>query len=152
METLRFIDLILAVWQIAQRDYRFGKGSHKSLTKASYDAIGNHFRKLWGQEAGWAHSVLFTADLRPFADRVVSTKKMGVVLKDTKEEAGVKTEVTASVALTATEGVGIHVKIEDLDTKSLVKAARGTKRKGRPDGIVHFSQVKTRRMSMQHRQ
>jgi N-glycosylase/DNA lyase len=61
------------VWQIAQRDYKFGKGKHSSLTKATYDAIGTHFRKLWGQEAGWAHSVLFTADLRAFSDRL-STK------------------------------------------------------------------------------
>lgn len=58
------------VWQIAQRDYKFGKGKHSSLTKATYDAVGNHFRKLWGKEAGWAHSVLFTADLRAFSERL----------------------------------------------------------------------------------
>jgi N-glycosylase/DNA lyase len=40
------------------------------LTKATYDAIGDHFRSLWGKEAGWAHSVLFTADLRAFAERL----------------------------------------------------------------------------------
>jgi N-glycosylase/DNA lyase len=39
------------------RDYKFGKGKHKSLTKATYLAIGDHFRELWGEEAGWAHSV-----------------------------------------------------------------------------------------------
>ena len=58
------------VWQIAQRDYKFGKGKHSSLTKATYDAVGNHFRKLWGKEAGWAHSVLFTADLRAFSEQL----------------------------------------------------------------------------------
>lgn len=45
------------MWQIAMRDYKFGKGKHKSLTKATYTAIGDHFRELWGDEAGWAHSV-----------------------------------------------------------------------------------------------
>lgn len=45
------------VWQIAMRDYRFSKGKHKSLTKTIYAAIGDHFRKLWGNEAGWAHLV-----------------------------------------------------------------------------------------------
>ena len=60
------------VWQIAQRDYKFGKGKHSSLTKATYDAVGNHFRKLWGKEAGWAHSVLFTADLRVFSGRLTA--------------------------------------------------------------------------------
>lgn len=59
------------VWQIAQRDYHFGKGKHRSLTKATYDAIGDHFRSLWGKEAGWAHSVLFTADLRAFSAKVI---------------------------------------------------------------------------------
>lgn len=62
----------MAVWQIAQRDYKFGKGKHNSLTKATYDAVGNKFRSLWGKEAGWAHSVLFTADLRAFSERLVA--------------------------------------------------------------------------------
>lgn len=60
------------VWQIAQRDYKFGKGRHSSLTKATYDAVANHFRKLWGKEAGWAHSVLFTADLRAFSEQLAA--------------------------------------------------------------------------------
>ena len=60
------------VWQIAQRDYKFGKGKHSTLTKATYDAVANHFRKLWGKEAGWAHSVLFTADLRAFSERLTT--------------------------------------------------------------------------------
>jgi N-glycosylase/DNA lyase len=60
------------VWQIAQRDYKFGKGKHKSLTKATYDAIGDHFRALWGKEAGWAHSVLFAADLKTFSERLAT--------------------------------------------------------------------------------
>lgn len=60
------------VWQIAQRDYKFGRGKHSSLTKATYDAVGDKFRSLWGKEAGWAHSVLFTADLRAFSERLVA--------------------------------------------------------------------------------
>jgi N-glycosylase/DNA lyase len=72
------------VWQIAQRDYKFGKGKHSSLTAATYVAVGNHFRKLWGKEAGWAHSVLFTADLKAFSGRVVK--------KEVKEEEVVKQE------------------------------------------------------------
>ncbi|KIW15748.1 hypothetical protein PV08_05798 [Exophiala spinifera] len=68
------------VWQIAQRDYKFGKGKHSSLTKATYDAVANHFRKLWGKEAGWAHSVLFTADLRTFAERL--TVKVETSIKE----------------------------------------------------------------------
>lgn len=51
------------VWQIAQRDYKFGR-TYKTLNKTAYEAVGNFFRDTWGGHAGWAHSVLFTADLR----------------------------------------------------------------------------------------
>ncbi|KAL4782663.1 DNA glycosylase [Aspergillus varians] len=90
------------VWQIAQRDYKFGKGSHKSLTKATYDAVANHFRKLWGKEAGWAHSVLFTADLRTFSDRLVATtkkEKVDVKVK-VKEEEQNGSKITATTTVT----------------------------------------------------
>ncbi|TAQ90176.1 hypothetical protein B7494_g1512 [Chlorociboria aeruginascens] len=75
------------VWQIAQRDYKFGKGKHKSLTKATYDAVGDYFRNLWGQEAGWAHSVLFSAELKTFAERPTKIKVDAQELK-VKEEDG----------------------------------------------------------------
>jgi N-glycosylase/DNA lyase len=51
------------VWQIAQRDYKLGR-NFKTLNKVAYQQIGDHFRQLWGTHAGWAHSVLFTADLK----------------------------------------------------------------------------------------
>ncbi|KAF2654172.1 hypothetical protein K491DRAFT_717345 [Lophiostoma macrostomum CBS 122681] len=80
------------VWQIAQRDYKFGRGKHSSLTAATYTAVANHFRKLWGKEAGWAHSVLFTADLKAFSERLVAKTEV-------KEETTiVKEELDAGVA------------------------------------------------------
>ncbi|OAP58226.1 hypothetical protein AYL99_07316 [Fonsecaea erecta] len=66
------------VWQIAQRDYRLGKRKNSSMTKGTYDEVANHFRKLWGKEAGWAHSVLFTADLRVFAERLTTRVEVKV--------------------------------------------------------------------------
>lgn len=75
------------VWQIAQRDYKFGKGKHASLTKVTYDAIGAKFRSLWGREAGWAQSILFTANLKAFSERVVAKKEV-VVAMDLKKEDG----------------------------------------------------------------
>ncbi|KAJ5381102.1 N-glycosylase/DNA lyase [Penicillium cataractarum] len=135
------------VWQIAQRDYRFGKSSNKSLTKATYDAVANHFRKLWGQEAGWAHSVLFTADLRSFADRLAATKKVGVSVKEEDSEIKIKTEVTTAVALTAPKEETVDIKVEDSEDKPATKT-RGKKRKDSTEGIVLASQTtETRRVS-----
>ncbi|KAI0176358.1 8-oxoguanine DNA-glycosylase [Hypoxylon sp. FL1284] len=57
------------VWQIAQRDYKFGKVKTKTFSKVMYDSVGDHFRKMWGQQAGWAQSVLFTANLKSFSDQ-----------------------------------------------------------------------------------
>ncbi|TKA22893.1 hypothetical protein B0A50_07832 [Salinomyces thailandicus] len=79
------------VWQIAQRDYKFGRGKHSSLTKQTYDAVGAKFRSLWGQEAGWAHSVLFTADLKAFSERLIAK------VEQKKEQVEVKTEAGAEV-------------------------------------------------------
>jgi N-glycosylase/DNA lyase len=98
------------VWQIAQRDYRFGKGKHASLTAATYVAIGNLFRKLWGKEAGWAHSVLFTADLKAFSDRLVK-----VEVKE--EEVTIKAEEEDNV-------VGDTVKKEAIKRKRIKKEPR----------------------------
>lgn len=86
------------MWQIAQRDYSYGKGKHRSLTKATYDAVGDHFRKLWGKEAGWAHSVLFTAELKAFSARLTTEAEVIEVTRETDidqpiTEAYIKPEV-----------------------------------------------------------
>ncbi|KAJ5908051.1 8-oxoguanine DNA glycosylase N-terminal [Penicillium taxi] len=147
------------VWQIAQRDYRFGKGSHKSLNKATSDAIANHFRKLWGQEAGWAHSVLFTADLRSFSDRLAATKKVDLSVKeDNDEDVKIKTEVTTTVTLAAVkeepalkEETG-DIKLEDSESK-LVPTVPRRKRKEVTDTLVLAAQTtETRRVSKRLRQ
>ena len=103
-------ELTAVVWQIAKRDYRFGKGSNKSLTKATYDAVGNLFRNLWGKEAGWAHSVLFTADLRAFSDRLASKVEI-------KEDIKVETDVV----------VGKKRAQSEEETKPLVQTLKSTR-------------------------
>ncbi|EST06117.1 HhH-GPD domain protein [Kalmanozyma brasiliensis GHG001] len=55
------------VFQFAEKWYR--------LRTKKYEEIAEYFRQLWGGYAGWAHSVLFTADLRSFADYKVAKKE-----------------------------------------------------------------------------
>ncbi|CAJ0865574.1 18087_t:CDS:2 [Entrophospora sp. SA101] len=54
------------VWQIAKRDYGFASKTSKNLTNRLYELVGDHFRNLFGDYSGWAHSVLFAADLKMF--------------------------------------------------------------------------------------
>lgn len=92
------------MWQIAQRDYKF-KLKGKTLNKAVYDAIGDHFRALWGEDAGWAHSVLFAADLGDLQ----------------KEKKAIKAEVKEEVT---------EVKLEEVDEAGTTESKkRVTKRK-----------------------
>ncbi|KAL1854825.1 8-oxoguanine glycosylase ogg1 [Diaporthe australafricana] len=108
------------VWQIAMRDYKFGgKSKNKTLTKALYDAVGDHFRGLWGSQAGWAHSVLFTADLRTFSDRLVEkapkeeSSTADVVVKvETKDDVAFVTPITTPARKRKTVVVAETVKVE----------------------------------------
>ncbi|ROW05900.1 hypothetical protein VPNG_07991 [Cytospora leucostoma] len=139
------------VWQIAMRDYKFGgKAKNKTLTKALYDAVGDHFRGLWGDQAGWAHSVLFTADLRAFSDRLI--EKPVKKTEDEKDIVAVKVETKDEVALVApivtpakkrkglvvAETVKVEedtVKVEeDADTKVEGATRRSKRRKTRATG------------------
>ncbi|KAL7629266.1 8-oxoguanine glycosylase ogg1 [Parahypoxylon ruwenzoriense] len=81
------------VWQIAQRDYNFGKVKTKTFSKAMYDSVGDHFREIWGQHAGWAQSVLFTANLKSFSEQA-SGKTEAIDVKVVVEE--VKKDTTTN--------------------------------------------------------
>ncbi|GAC96941.1 DNA repair protein [Pseudozyma hubeiensis SY62] len=62
--------------------FQFAEKWYKLRTK-KYEDIADYFRDLWGDYAGWAHSVLFTADLRSFADY-----NKGIGKKEEKVESG----------------------------------------------------------------
>lgn len=51
------------MFQIAAKSYLPHLKGCKSVTDKVYWEIGDHFRSLYGDYAGWAHSVLFSADL-----------------------------------------------------------------------------------------
>lgn len=73
------------VYQIATRDYRFHtKSKNKTMTKAVYDEIQQFFVKQWGDYAGWAHSLLFAADLRDLENGINDAKAVEALRDDTK--------------------------------------------------------------------
>lgn len=129
------------VWQIAMRDYKFGgKSKNKTLTKALYDAVGDHFRGLWGSQAGWAHSVLFTADLRAFSDRLVEKPAgeaegdaaVAAVKVETKEEVALVTPITAPAKRkrnTVLVTQKVKVKSEDNSGTTTERVTRSSKRR-----------------------
>ncbi|KAF9316620.1 8-oxoguanine glycosylase ogg1 [Podila horticola] len=83
------------VWQIAVRDYKFrfeGKAP-KTISSAIYKAVGKHFADIFGEYAGWGHSVLFAADLKNIEGRVKI------------EEGGVKTEADLIVKVQVKEEI-----------------------------------------------
>lgn len=83
------------VWQIAQRDYKFGgKTKTKTFSKVLHDSVGDHFRKIWGPYAGWAQSVLFTANLKSFSEQLVAkSEAVDVEVKMEVEEKAAPIEI-----------------------------------------------------------
>lgn len=69
LDQLECIPVDTHVWQIACRDYSDhfpAKMEVKSMTTKVYEMVGDFFRSHFGSFAGWAHSVLFAADLPMF--------------------------------------------------------------------------------------
>ncbi|XP_069122062.1 LOW QUALITY PROTEIN: N-glycosylase/DNA lyase-like [Argopecten irradians] len=82
MDKLEAVPVDTHVWQIAARDYMPKLKQAKSLTDKLYKEIGDHFRELWGDQAGWAHSVLFAADLKQFKDKDNIKKEVAIKIED----------------------------------------------------------------------
>ena len=54
------------VWHIACREYDPSLNEVKSLTPTVYRGVGDLFRSRFSSHAGWAHSLLFVAELPSF--------------------------------------------------------------------------------------
>lgn len=81
------------VWDMARRDYGFSTSNVKSLTPTVYRAVGDLFRNRFSTHSGWAHSLLFVAELPSFRpvlpsdireDMEVFSKKRNAEKKATK--------------------------------------------------------------------
>lgn len=93
-----------------------------------YDAVGDHFRSLWGKEAGWAHSVLFTADLRAFSERLPTNVELKELIKDEETETSTKSLSKASIDIKVKrdfkEEEPSPIFLEEIPTTKTVKRRR----------------------------
>jgi len=70
LDQLAAVPIDTHIWQVAFKHYRFKglpglNGKTKvSMTKDVYKALGEGFRGVFGERAGWAHLVLFAAQQR----------------------------------------------------------------------------------------
>lgn len=73
------------VYQIAAQNYLPHLRGKKNVTDKMYTEIGDHFRSLYGDMAGWAHTVLFCADLKKFQQSETDTNDTGKPKKKRKK-------------------------------------------------------------------
>ncbi|CAH1976089.1 unnamed protein product [Acanthoscelides obtectus] len=76
---LQAIPVDTHIYQIAKKFYMPNLAANKTVTEKVYNEIGDHFRKLYGPLAGWAHTVLFCADLKKFQDDKKKNAKESVL-------------------------------------------------------------------------
>ncbi|XP_063229833.1 N-glycosylase/DNA lyase [Bacillus rossius redtenbacheri] len=74
------------IFQVASQRYMPHLKKYKSVTAKVYDEIGDYFRDLYGVYAGWAHTILFCADLKMFQQDTLSTKSAGSVVINDKNK------------------------------------------------------------------
>ena len=67
------------VWEIACRDFDPTLRECSSLTPTVYDRVGDLFRERYGAHAGWAHSVLFAAELPQFIKELPDSLRQEMV-------------------------------------------------------------------------
>lgn len=90
--------------------------------------MGDLFRSLWGKQAGWAHSVLFAADLRAFAERLSTKLEVTEVKKEEEEETETSLKSISETSITANTGVKRELSDEE-KTLQEVSLTRKVKRR-----------------------
>ncbi|KAF2970142.1 hypothetical protein GQX73_g3489 [Xylaria multiplex] len=117
------------VWQIAQRDYRFAKA--KTFSKAMYVSIGDYFRQIWGSQAGWAQSVLFTANLKSFSEQAAAIPKIVKTKVEIKQETESEPSLNPGSRKRRATVIVEQVKVEDSEPSDLEAIGRKRRKTSR---------------------
>jgi len=125
------------VFQIAQR-YLPHLKANKTVTTKVYAEIGDYFRNLYGEYAGWAHSVLFSADLRHLQDLKTHTaddnekdtkpkiKKEPKNGKKTSSKDSIKTEVKEEPNIKEDTNIKVEP-VADIPEKAAKKRSKASR-------------------------
>ena len=115
-DSLDAIPVDTHVWQIALRDYPAAAAKEgldlsavKSLTPRVYKQVGDLFRRSFGALAGWAHCILFLAELPEFKRRLAEAGLSEAEMQMAAEPQTAKNEFAAassSSAVNPTAAVG----------------------------------------------
>ncbi|CDK28304.1 unnamed protein product [Kuraishia capsulata CBS 1993] len=109
------------VFTFATRDYgyRFKGKKAVTLSKDVYIDIRHFFETLWGDHAGWAHSVLFAADLSDLENGVnIKSEVTDEVKRETKSD--IKSDIKREIVVKTEDQVledklAQRVKLEKLE-------------------------------------
>lgn len=120
------------VLKIAQRDYAdkiHSSLKKKTMTNKLHEDIAQFFRNLFGSHAGWAHSVLFCADLASFKHRLIDYEKandVNVIKKeiDSNSSNGSEDQITVKIELNTI----VNMKYEDVVSSLSDRELRRLKR------------------------
>ncbi|KAI5296394.1 8-oxoguanine glycosylase ogg1 [Ascosphaera acerosa] len=138
------------VWQIAQRDYGLAKSKKsKTVTPAMYAEIGGFLRKLWGPYAGWAQSVLFTANLKSFQSRVsLGAEVEQVHSEQAVQQTGiVKDELDRKMVMTTLKSEEAEAQAETVPPVTQIEATENFTKRHRTRSVTRTrSSRKTRRL------
>jgi len=108
LDKLDIVPVDTHIWTVAQKHMTTLKG--KSLTTKLYKDIGDFFRDRFGLLAGWAHTVLFAAELPAFQHMIKTTTTIKIKNEDSNSSS---TQTTTTTTITT-----IKIKSEDNNDNS----------------------------------
>jgi len=123
---------------------------NKTVTDKVYLEIGNHFRSLYGEYAGWAHSVLFSADLKHLKENKTGEKAIKVEKKPKVEK--VKSDKLKSTVkeekwiLTDIKTEGNEIKTEKREITEFYKTVKPTSKKRKNNSVTPAIAVKLEKL------
>ncbi|KZT09672.1 DNA glycosylase [Laetiporus sulphureus 93-53] len=88
------------VHQIAVKHYGISSSSKAkgNMTSKLYDEVSSKLAAVWGDYAGWAHSVLFTSDLKAFASYGLPSPSQSPSVKERTPKKSCRSEIVSGLA------------------------------------------------------